>query len=97
MGLLAPDWAPVQSKIAQLEPKLGFFGGQPRPKVGANCADSATQRYSFLAWMGARDQAMLPTLGRSWAQLLRQDQVAHVKPNLRLNVPALRHVGPWLG
>ena len=26
-----------------------------------------------------------------------QDQVAHAKPNLRPNVPKLRHVGPQLG
>ena len=40
---------------------------------------------------------MLPTLGLSTADAPTQDQVEHVKPNLRPNVPTLRHVGPQLG
>ena len=47
----------------------------------------------------AQDSATGPSL--SWAQLRRQmppqDQVTRAKPNLRPNVPKLRHVGPQLG
>ena len=47
----------------------------------------------------AQDSATGPSL--SWAQLRRQmppqDQVTRAKPNLRQNVPKLRHVGPQLG
>ena len=85
---------------SRLGPKLGQvgpFGGQPGAKLGPTRANFAAQ----CDFDGGSCEAMLQTLGLSWAQLwcqmLPQDQVAHAKPNLRPNVPKLRHVGPPVG
>ena len=62
---LAPTWAPVGSKTAQLGAKLGLFGGSG-PNPGQFCRFNATRwTLSFLLLFppfGGSCKAMLPTL-----------------------------------
>ena len=103
-------WARLHPNMTSW-PKLGPDGGGPGPSwAQSNLMRRAEnlpfyryfQRFLALIFDGGSCKAMLPTLGLSWAQPLRQmpsiqDQVAHAKPNLRPSVPKWRHVQPQLG
>ena len=82
--------------LVQLGPKLG--------PTRTNFADSMRHAenlqfdnvfWLWWFWWGSC-KAMLPTSGLSWAQLRRQ-MPPHAKPNLRPNVPKLRHAWPPVG
>ena len=89
-----PTWAPVGSKIA---PKLGLFRGSPCPswaQPGQFCTLTAARWKlaflplfpTFFGFGGGSCWAMLPTSvlhPTSAPDAPTQDQVAHVKPNLR--------------
>ena len=77
----------------------------PGPMLQTPCDALKTSTFGsyyqrFLPCMGVRARSCCPDwacLGPTSAPVApTQDQVAHVKPNLRPNVPKLRHVGPQL-
>ena len=80
----------------QIEPLWGQPGAKPEPilRVQSYTLKACTLPLfpTFCGFDGGSREAMLPTLGLSWAH-----QVAHAKPNLCPNVLKLRYVGPQLG
>ena len=88
-------------------PKVPRRGSLAVDATGQICQTGARVQVGFFTaisnvlWLRGSCEAMLPTLGLSWAQLRRQmppqDQVTRAKPNLGPNVPKLHHVGPRLG
>ena len=91
---MAAAWAPFPPNLDPLGPNFGSR---------ANVADSMRRAENIHFWLllptffalhGGSCKVMLPRLGLSGPPT--QDQVAHVKPNLRPNVRKLRHVGPQL-
>ena len=91
---MAAAWAPFPPSLDPLGPNFGYR---------AHVADSMRRAENIHFWLllptffalhGGSCKVMLPRLGVSGPPT--QDQVAHVKPNLRPNVRKLRHVGPQL-
>ena len=92
--------------IAELGPtwlQVGFLWGQPGPKLGGPRMpiQRACRKCAFLplftTLFGSAGDVphVRPVLSPiPMANSFKQDQVAHVKPNLRSNVLKSRHLGP---
>ena len=98
---------PCASHASQLGSKLGT-PALARPKASLRTQRDTLKTCVLIAisnvfslWWGLAWGCVPhigPVLGPTSApHAPTQDQVAHVKPNLRQNVPKLRHVGPQLG